>query len=169
MNLFHDSRNDRLILTQERHPIQAALLLLVVTASFVGAGFCLRESDAVVWALAVILALVGVYLLWHSLLVVTETAATFDGAARTLTIRRTRPWRVVSQTVGFDDVVDIAAQARGRWTGYGDIPGRETYYGVEITLAGERKLWMYESDEADCYAIARELFGMIRRPAGRAA
>ena len=169
MNLFNDHRADRLILTQEGHPIQATLALLIAIAAFVGAGFCLRDNDGVIWLLALLLILCGIYLLWHGLLAVTETVATFDGAARTLTIRRTRPWRVVSQTLGFDDVFHIEAQARGRWTGYGELPGRQTYHGVEIALAGERKLWMYESDEADCREIARQLPDMIRRPAVRTA
>ena len=79
------------------------------------------------------------------------------------------PLSVASDTVGFDDVRDVAAQARTRWTGYGNIPMPETYYGIEITLPGERKVWMHDSSEQGCHDMARQIMTMIRRPRERSA
>lgn len=171
MNLFHDRPTDRLILRQEHHPLGAAVMLMFAIGFLGLAVFIVREhNDLAAWLLAGLTIGGGIYLLWHGLLLVTETVATFDAAARTLTIRRTRPWRVASQSASFDDVAYIEAQARGRWTGYGgDIPGRQTYHGIEITLAGERKLWMYEAKESECYDMARQIMTMIRRPKERSA
>lgn len=166
MNLFHDRREDRLILRQPEQRLGAAILFIMAIGCFVGPVFVLRENaDAVAWLLAALLVLVGIYCLWNGIKAITEVVATFDGGTRMLTIRRTRPWRAASQSVAFDDVFDVATQARTRWTGHTGIPFPETYYGIEIALAGERKVWMHESAESECDSMARQVLAMIRRPA----
>jgi hypothetical protein len=170
MNLFHDRRTDRLILRQETHPIVAALALVFALACFAASIFILRaDNDVVAWLFAGFMVAGGLYLVWNSVLLMTEIVATFDGAARTLSIRRRRPWQATSHDVGFDKVAHVEAMDRNRWTGRGIALARETYYGIEIALADDRRYWMSETTESECRDMARQIMTMIRRPAERPA
>jgi hypothetical protein len=168
MNLFDDRRTDRLFLSQEDHRIGATIMLLLAVACWISPYFILREHNYTSsWWFAGFMVVAGLVLARGAVKAMTETVATFDGAARTLTIRRARPWRVTSDSVGFDDVLDVAAQSRMRWTAHGNVPMPETYYGIEITRAGRRRVWMYDSTETACHDMARQIMTMIRRPAAR--
>jgi hypothetical protein len=149
-----------IVVTQPALRFGAALLLVLGIGCFVGARAVLRETpDFVGFLFATLVAGVGIYLLRHSLLVVTEIAARFDGGARTLTIQRSRPWRKTSQSVGFGDIADIATRERGQLNVRRAM--LRFYHGLEITLIGRHSVWMTANGRAECDEAARQLARLV--------
>jgi hypothetical protein len=65
----------------------------------------------------------------------TAITLTFDGAARTLTIDRKRPWGARRSTAPFSEFVDVATSTRWRLD--------HSEFRVDVTLAGERRLSLH--------------------------
>src|SRR6516165_59456 len=94
MHTWHDRSTDRTFIIQPAHPVAAVLILglaLVFAALCIALPFIERETGWLLLFAAVCIAMV-VFLMRLCVESFTETDLIFDPAARTLTVRRMRPW-----------------------------------------------------------------------------
>jgi len=154
MQIFRDSRADQIIVIQEAHPIIGWGVVVPLGVALVALGIW---SGLVI--AAAILAITAVFMLWLAAWVLTEIVATFDGKARSLTVRHERPWGSSSEPIDFARVYDL--ELTEVWA------IDHTYPRFDIILEGQRRIRLRvnygERQEAERALV--DARGMLRRPA----
>lgn len=153
MRMFVECKPERIILHQPA--IAWVGWLGVALALGILATIVPIWRDGGAWFLVVLMILaVAALVLGITARFLTAITVTFDGAARTLTIDRERPWGSRRDTMPCAELVDIGTSTRWRLD-YSE-------FRVDLTLPGERKLSLHydgsqQAEVAAALAAVRQL------------
>src|SRR5262245_30319722 len=109
MNSYYDPTINRTVVTEPADPLMAFAVvgfaaLCVVVWIAVWTMRPIRDAWAAITGWVVLIGFV-VYLVWVAMRDLTKIVATFDGAARTLTVTRSGPLRRTEQSFPYKDMV----------------------------------------------------------------
>ena len=159
MNIFHDRKNDRILVVQVGYPIVAWAAVFPFGVFFAGAGIYawMEDGDFVSKLLVLICFASAAAFFWMTPWAATEIVATFDGKTRTLSIARKRPWGTSHEVVSFDDVFDVVTAS------FMLLDSRENR--VDILLSGERRVRLRSTGAKEIENALVDVRALMRRPA----
>jgi hypothetical protein len=152
-----EQHRDTIVVTQPAPALAGVIIVMFAIASFAAAYALMWTFPGVV--LALLLAGGGIFIIGFGALSITDTVATFDATAQTMTIDRSGLCRHTCDRFGFADILQIATREHTH-VNPRNYSLRFTYK-LEITLAGERSVTICANGREECDDAVRRLTQLI--------